>query len=122
MTIYLLTCLLSSICIVTTWRLFNDDASFMSHIPYILFHDVPAWIRKPLYECMFCMSSVWGLTWFTVFNLSFALDFYVAETMLSVFVIAGMVSLLQGFMVLLDTVLSITKAFGGNDTGGVPEK
>lgn len=105
---YLLTCLASALCVVAVWRLFNDDASFMTVARYYL-SGLPSAIRKPLFECMFCMSSFWGLTWFTVFNYLLGWDFGIMHTLVAVLVIAGFVSLLQGMMHILDWLLSLVK-------------
>lgn len=107
---YLLTCFLSALCVATVWRLFNDDASFLAPARYHL-RALPLWIKKPLFECMFCMSSFWGLTWFTAFNGLAGWDFGIMHTALSVPVIAGLVSLVQGLMMVLDWLLTLVKLF-----------
>lgn len=105
---YLTCCFIASICIVATWRLFNDDSSFMSHLTYFL-GNLPNWVKKPLYECMFCMSSVWGLTWFSIFAWLFEAHFGVLKYVFCILVIAGMVTVLQGIAMMLDWILTLSK-------------
>lgn len=58
---------------------------------------LPRLIRKPLFECLFCMSSIWGTaSLFFVFKLQFN-EYFI----FNLFAIAGMNLLIELFVTLI---------------------
>lgn len=87
---YLLLCFASSLCVLTLYTLFNDDTSIFGKFPYYVEKTPLKIIRKPLYECLVCMSSVWGGSFFFVLAQIFSFDINLIKVLFAVLIIAGM--------------------------------
>ena len=62
---------------------------------------LPLLIRKPLFECLFCMSSIWGTaSLFFVFKLQFN-EYFI----FNLFAIAGMNLLIELFVTLFEKTI-----------------
>ena len=62
---------------------------------------LPRLIRKPLFECLFCMASIWGATsLFFVFKLQFN-EYFI----FNLFAIAGMNLLIELFVTLFEKTI-----------------
>ncbi len=62
---------------------------------------LPRLIRKPLFECLFCMSSIWGTaSLFFVFKLQFN-EYFI----FNLFAIAGMNLLIELFVTLFEKTI-----------------
>lgn len=101
---YLIACFASSLCVLTLYTLFSDGQSIFGKFPYYIEKTPLRYFRKPLYECLVCMSSIWGGSFFFVFSTLFYLDIGVIKTLLAILIIAGfnivfafLVSILQLF-------------------------
>ena len=67
---------------------------------------LPLLIRKPLFECLFCMGSIWGaISLFFVFKLQFN-EYFI----LCLFAIAGMNLLIELFVTLFEKAIKYLMA------------
>lgn len=83
--------------IVTAW-IWGVKAVFTD--PFILHKQgewldkkLPSWIRKPLFRCPVCMSSVWGTYFYFYFDHAGIMDWIIF-----VFALAGISYLLKEFL------------------------
>lgn len=101
---YLSICFASSLCVLTLYTLFSDDTSIFGKFPYYIEKTPLRIFRKPLYECLVCMSSIWGGAFFFVLSNIFYFDINLPNFLFSILIIAGfnivfafLVSILQLF-------------------------
>lgn len=89
MTEFLLICFCASLCVLTLHTLFNDGESILGWFPYLIEKTFLNKLRKPLYDCLVCMSSIWGSLFFYILSVLFCFDISIWNTLIAVFVIAG---------------------------------
>lgn len=77
----------------------------LSRLPWLL--------RKPLFECMICMSSVWGITYFLYKQHTHTQLFLSKTIFLS---LAEHVLVLGGIMVILDSAIGFLRRNSGTIT------
>lgn len=82
-------CLCASLSILAIYVCINwPGMIFNRALPYLEEY-TPAFIKKPLYECLICMSSIWGGSIYLIYFKSLHLDIVWA-----VLIIAGINTLL----------------------------
>lgn len=74
-------------------------------------------LSKPLYDCMVCMSSVWGGTSFYLLSRLFAPEFGALETICAIPVIGGMMVLISCYYFMVE--ISKNDMEGDTTRGGV---
>ena len=75
-----------------------------------LFWNAPVWIKKPLFNCLTCMTSVWGTPLFFVFHHDH-----------NILAFVGFILPLGGVMYLIDCVLTfVNQAIDENEQKSQP--
>jgi hypothetical protein len=60
-------CLATSLAITAIHVTIVWPGMLLNFIEPVLSHRLPVWLKKPLYECMICMASIWTI----VFSFAF---------------------------------------------------
>lgn len=95
----LLSCYIVSLCVLATWYALNDDDSPFSRVGWYL-RKLPLVLRMPLFECLICMSSIWGSVYLIIVQSLFGIPLN-WNFLLSLLVIAGLEVIYLGLMKLI---------------------
>lgn len=105
---FILICLSSAFVVIVAHNQFHDeDSPFFSVIVPVdkfLTKYKLTFFSKPLYDCMICMSSVWGAGFSFLLSLLFA-DFGIFHILCTIPVIGGMVAVFDTF----NSFIEVTK-------------
>lgn len=99
------TVIITSLAIAALHYMIIWEGMFLFPLKKHLQH-LPLLIRKPLFECLFCMGSIWGaISLFFVFKLQFN-EYFI----LCLFAIAGMNLLIELFVTLFEKAIKYLMA------------
>lgn len=102
MTTFTLLCLSCALVITVAYNQLNAEDgklfAFTVKIDGLLELVGLQWLSKPLYDCMVCMSSVWGGTAFYLLSRLFAPQYGLLETICAIPVIGGMMVIISCYV------------------------
>lgn len=98
--------LASALSIITLYKFFNE---FLGEITFRLDRVLPAYIQKPLYGCLFCMSSFWGFVFLLLFSNQFHVDMNIIKFFLGWLTVAGALIVFVALIETLDFILTLAE-------------
>lgn len=92
-----------SLCCLLIFRAFEEG--MILYWLRVILHRLTAfkyvcYIRKPIYDCMTCMCSVWGLTYIAVNHWLLGWDFTTTESVIFILAVGGLNTFFEAFLFL----------------------
>lgn len=104
---FILLCFASALIVTALYNQFNEPESIVAWFPFcasnIIFKIRLRFLSKPLYECLICMSSIWGGLFFLCGAALFAKEYLsLLYAIFAIPVIGGMLTLISVYYFMRD--------------------